>query len=153
MADVVDKATRSRMMSGIQAKDTKPEIALRGALHRAGLRYRLHAASLPGKPDIVLPSRRAVVFVHGCFWHRHAGCHWCSTPASNAEFWTSKFERNMERDRQAMDALRKQGWRIAVVWECGLRAFGLAETAAEVIAWVRSGSGDFESDLVRTRDD
>ena len=149
MVDVVDQATRSRMMAGIGARDTKPEIALRRMLHRAGLRYRLHVKDLPGRPDIVLPSRRGVIFVHGCFWHRHGGCHWCSTPASNTEFWASKFERNVQRDGAATAALHSVGWRIAVVWECGLRAAYLDRTVGQVLAWARFGSGDFDSDVVR----
>ncbi len=151
MADVVDQATRSRMMSGIRGKNTGPEMALRKALHRSGLRYRLHGALLPGRPDIILSSRRAVIFVHGCFWHRHTGCHWCSTPASRSEFWTAKFDRNVTRDREVVDALYADGWRVAIVWECGLRAAYLDETVVRVLAWVWSESGDFESDLVRPR--
>lgn len=149
MADVVDSVTRSRMMSGIRGKNTKPEIALRRLLHQSGLRYRLHSAHLPGRPDIVFPSRQIVIFVHGCFWHRHHGCYWCSTPSSNSEFWDAKFEGNVQRDRQAAEALRGAGWRVAVVWECGLRASSMDETVASLLAWIRSGTGDFESPLVR----
>ncbi|WEO67206.1 DNA mismatch endonuclease Vsr [Rhizobium rhizogenes] len=138
-------------MSGIRGKNTKPEMALRKALHRSGLRYRLHGARLPGRPDIVLSSRGVVIFVHGCFWHRHSGCHWCSTPASNPEFWTVKFNRNVARDQEVVNALHAEGWRIGIVWECGLRAVSLNETVERVLAWARSGSGDFESDLVRPR--
>ena len=151
MTDVVDRATRSRMMSGIRAKNTKPEIVLRRKLHRAGLRYRLHGTKLPGKPDLVLTSRRAVIFVHGCFWHRHNGCHWSNTPASNAEFWAAKFERNAERDAEVNAALRSEGWRVAVVWECGLRAPHVQATVSRLLAWLRSDSEFFESELVRTR--
>ncbi|WP_084652627.1 DNA mismatch endonuclease Vsr [Mesorhizobium sp. WSM1293] len=153
MADVVDQATRSRMMSGIRGKNTRPEMALRKALHRSGLRYRLHGAHLPGRPDMVLSSRRAVILVHGCFWHRHAGCHWCSTPASRPEFWAAKFDRNMTRDCEVVDALHAEGWRVAIVWECGLRAAYLNETVERVLAWIWSESGDFESDVVRPRVD
>ena len=91
MADTVDKTTRSRMMAGIRGKDTKPERAIRSALHSAGFRYRIHVAELPGKPDIVFPKYKAVIFVHGCFWHRHPGCWWSTTPSSNAAFWAEKF--------------------------------------------------------------
>jgi len=140
------------MMSGIRGKDTKPELALRKALHRAGVRYRLHGKHLPGRPDLTLPARRAVILVHGCFWHRHAGCHWCSTPTSNSDFWATKFERNSARDLEVMRALHADGWRVGVVWECGLRAAHLDETVERVLIWVRSGTGDFESDLVRLRD-
>lgn len=151
MNDVVDPLTRSRMMAGIGGKDTKPEVVLRRRLHAAGLRFRLHAAMLPGKPDIVLPSRRAAIFVHGCFWHRHEGCHWCSTPASNADFWAAKFRRNRARDVEVRDALHSAGWRVAIVWECGLRATSLDETVERVLAWADAGGGDFESAVVRPR--
>ena len=151
MVDVVDQTIRSRMMSGIRGKDTKPELVLRKALHRVGVRYRLHGTHLPGRPDLILPRRQAVIFVHGCFWHRHAGCHWCSTPASNSEFWAAKFERNRVRDSEVMDALHANGWRIGVVWECGLRAASLDDTVERIMAWIRSGTADFESGLVRPR--
>ena len=97
MVDTVDSATRSRMMAGIRGKDTKPERVLRQRLHAAGIRFRLHAPGLPGKPDLVFPRYKAVAFVHGCFWHRHEGCHWCTTPASNTEFWQTKFDHNVVR--------------------------------------------------------
>lgn len=117
MADVVDRATRSRMMSGIRGRDTKPEKQVRSFLHRAGLRFRLHAA-LPGKPDLVFPKHRAVVFVHGCFWHRHAGCRYATTPSSNAGFWQTKFDANVARDKRVTRQLRREGWRVFVVWSC-----------------------------------
>lgn len=151
MVDVVDAATRSRMMSGIRGTDTKPETFLRKALHRAGFRYRLHAGRLPGRPDIVLTSRNAAIFVHGCFWHRHEGCHWCTTPASNVEFWIDKFERNVVRDRLAIEAMQNLGWRTGVVWECGLRTGHADRTIAQVEGWLRSASPHFESELVRPR--
>lgn len=90
MADIVDRETRSRMMSGIQGKHTKPELQVRRYLHKRGIRYKLHAKELPGKPDLVLPKYGAVVFVHGCFWHQHAGCKYATTPSSRKEFWTNK---------------------------------------------------------------
>lgn len=151
MVDIVDAATRSRMMSGIRGVNTRPETFLRKALHRTGFRYRLHASKLPGRPDIVLASRRAAIFVHGCFWHRHQGCHWCTTSASNVGFWTSKFEGNVERDRQAIDTLQALGWRTAVVWECGLRKPYAASTLDDLVAWLRSDEICFESALVRSR--
>lgn len=140
------------MMAGIGGRNTKPEILLRQRLHVAGLRFRLHVAGLPGKPDIVLPSRKIALFVHGCFWHRHAGCHWCSTPATRPDFWSAKFEGNLARDRKVQSALHEAGWRIGVVWECGLRAPYADATFDEALAWIRGGSGDFESPLVRTRE-
>lgn len=127
-----------------------PEIRLRQALHRAGLRFRLHDAKLPGRPDIKLPSRQAVILVHGCFWHRHPGCHWCTTPATNAEFWQRKFTRNVERDAKALETLVALGWRTGVVWECGLRRPYISETVANVVEWLRSDAATFESSLVRT---
>lgn len=153
MVDVVDPRTRSRMMAGIRGKDTRPERLLRQKLHAVGIRYRLHAPDLPGKPDLVFPRFKAVAFVHGCFWHRHKDCHWCSTPSSNTDFWSAKFERNVVRDRDAAEALRRADWRIATVWECGLRGEG-ADTLADCIAdWLRNGNGDFDRGLVRLRAD
>ena len=149
MADVVDTKTRSRMMARIAGRNTKPEILLRQRLHAAGLRFRLHAASLPGRPDIALPARRIAVFVHGCFWHRHAGCHWCSTPATRSDFWQSKFEGNRARDAKVQTALREIGWRIGIIWECGLRPPWTDATVNEVLEWIRDGSSDFESAVVR----
>ncbi|WP_352937565.1 very short patch repair endonuclease [Mesorhizobium sp. M1136] len=151
MVDVVRTEIRSRMMAGIKAGNTKPEIRLRKALHSAGLRYRLHVAGLSGKPDIVLPSRRATIFVHGCFWHRHAGCHWCTTPADNAEFWANKFVRNIERDREVIEMLANSGWRTGIVWECGLRASYISATIEAVRDWIASDRSNFESGVVRPK--
>ncbi|MFC3147238.1 very short patch repair endonuclease [Piscinibacterium candidicorallinum] len=120
MVDVVDPHTRSRMMGAIRGKDTAPELLVRRALHRMGLRFRLGGCGLPGRPDIVLPRHRAVVFVHGCFWHRHQGCARCTTPATNSDFWQRKFARNIERDGEVQRLLVIRGWRVFVVWECEL---------------------------------
>ena len=117
MADVVDRATRSRMMSAIRGRDTRPELEVRRLLHREGLRFRLHAA-LPGKPDLVFPKYEAVVFVHGCFWHRHPNCRYATTPASNQEFWQGKFNANVARDKRVVARLRREGWRVFTVWAC-----------------------------------
>lgn len=106
-------------MSGIRARNTKPELVLRRALHALGFRYRLHAGDLPGKPDLVFPKHRAVVHVHGCFWHRH-GCDKTSTPSTNVDFWAEKFRRNVERDAEVEAKLEGLGWRLGVVWECGV---------------------------------
>lgn len=118
MTDVVDPATRSRMMSGIRGRNTKPEMTVRKYLHANGLRYRIAPKNLPGKPDIVLPKYRTVVFVHGCFWHRHEGCRYAATPATNPDFWQSKFRENIARDERAGRMLVEAGWRVLVVWEC-----------------------------------
>ena len=117
MADVVHRATRSRMMSAIRGRDTRPELEVRRLLHREGLRFRLHAA-LPGKPDLVFPKYEAVVFVHGCFWHRHPNCRYATTPASNQEFWQAKFNANVARDKRVLARLRREGWRVFTVWAC-----------------------------------
>jgi DNA mismatch endonuclease, patch repair protein len=119
LADVVDAATRSRMMSGIRGKNTKPELLIRKALHARGFRYRLHC-DLPGKPDICLPKHRAVIFVHGCFWHGH-GCHLFTWPKTREEFWRAKIERNRAVDRSAEASLLASDWRVATVWECALK--------------------------------
>jgi DNA mismatch endonuclease, patch repair protein len=118
MADIVDRLTRSRMMSGIRGKHTKPELAVRKALFAAGFRYRLHPKGLPGRPDIALPALRSVVLVHGCFWHRHPRCRFAYSPKSNVRFWLDKFDSNVRRDKLARIALQKAGWRVFTVWEC-----------------------------------
>lgn len=121
MVDVVDSVTRSRMMAGIQGKNTKPELLVRKYLHGRGLRYRLHAQELPGKPDLVFPKYRAVVFVHGCFWHQHKGCKYASKPQTRTEFWNHKLSENVKRDSYQIAALERLGWRVFVVWECELQ--------------------------------
>lgn len=105
-------------MSGIRARDTKPEIIVRKYLHAHGFRYRIAPKNLPGKPDIVLPKYRTVIFVHGCFWHRHPGCRYAAVPSTNRSFWSQKFESNLKRDRQVARQLRRAGWHVFVVWEC-----------------------------------
>ncbi len=119
MADIVDKATRSRMMAGIHGKNTKPELLARRLLHREGLRFTLHP-KLPGRPDIVLPKHRSVVFVHGCFWHRHAGCRFTATPATDTDKWQDKFDKNVKRDLSKTRKLRKLGWHVYTVWACSI---------------------------------
>jgi DNA mismatch endonuclease (patch repair protein) len=122
MADRITAAQRSALMAKIRGKDTRPEMAVRSLLHGAGFRFRLHAKDLPGRPDLVLPKHRAVVFVHGCFWHRHARCRdGRSMPASNRSYWVPKFERNLARDRRVKQALRRRGWRVITVWECQIK--------------------------------
>ena len=120
MVDIVDAATRSRMMSGIRGRNTKPEILIRSLLHRRGFRFRLDARDLAGRPDIVLPRYRAVIFVHRCFWHGH-DCHLFKWPQTRPEFWRDKIGRNRANDAKAQAALLEAGWRVATVWECALR--------------------------------
>lgn len=118
MIDIVDSRTRSRMMSSIGPTDTAPELLVRRYLHAAGLRYRIHDRALQGRPDIVLPRHRVVIFVNGCFWHRHRDCRFATVPKSNTTFWQRKFERNVLRDREITTALEASGWTVLVVWEC-----------------------------------
>lgn len=121
MVDIVDKATRSRMMSGIKGKNTQPERAVRSFLHKQGLRFHIHRKDLSGEPDIVLPKYRTVVFVNGCYWHRHEGCKLAYMPKSNIDKWQKKFDGNVERDRVNYKQLEEEGWRVIVVWECEVR--------------------------------
>lgn len=121
MPDTVSSATRSRIMSKIKSKDTKPEIVVRQLLHGLGYRYRLHRADLPGSPDLVFPSRRKIVFVNGCFWHNHPGCVNSHIPANNREYWLSKLKRNRERDDRNLSLLKQDGWDVAIVWECQMK--------------------------------
>lgn len=119
--DVVDQATRSRMMSGIRGKDTKPEIKVRKYLYAAGYRYRIHRKDLPGNPDLVLTKLKVCLFVHGCFWHRHVGCRYATSPKTRPEFWNEKFEKNVVRDLKNIQALEALGWTVLVIWECQLK--------------------------------
>jgi len=145
VTDIVDKQTRSRMMSGIRGKNTKPELALRRALHAIGFRFRLHSKKLTGNPDIVLPKYRAVVFVHGCFWHRHKGCRYTTTPSTRPEFWQEKFKANVARDDAVRRMLLEDGWRVATVWECGLRKPDrVAATVNLLSAWLVSDNDQIE---------
>jgi DNA mismatch endonuclease, patch repair protein len=121
LADVHNPAQRSFNMSRIKGRDTRPERLLRSLLHRRGFRFRKNVGALPGKPDIVLPKHKAVVLVHGCYWHRHAGCRFATTPASNTPFWIEKFEGTLARDKKAEQSLVERGWRVFKVWECELK--------------------------------
>jgi DNA mismatch endonuclease, patch repair protein len=121
MVDIISKEKRSWNMSRIKSKDTKPEKIVRSLLYRMGYRFRLHITDLPGKPDIVLPKYRTVMFVHGCFWHRHKGCKYAYNPKSRIDFWEKKFEGNIERDRKQQGALKKLGWEVIVIWECQIK--------------------------------
>jgi DNA mismatch endonuclease (patch repair protein) len=140
MVDVHDKRTRSRNMAAVRAKNTKPELLLRRELFRQGFRFRLHYGSLPGKPDIVLPMYRAVVQVHGCFWHGH-NCALFQWPATREKFWRTKINQNMARDQRADEQLKTAGWRVLTVWECALRGSGARppeRVSAEAARWLRS---------------
>ena len=146
MVDVVTAAVRSRMMAGIRGKNTKPELIVRKGLHALGFRYRLHDRLLPGKPDIVLPRHRAVVFTHGCFWHGH-DCHLFKVPSTRTDFWLAKIARNRVVDERTGAALMVAGWRKAVVWECALKGkarLPLESVLASCAEWLRSGYGDLE---------
>lgn len=140
MPDVVDPATRSRMMSGIRGTNTKPELTIRRALHRQGLRYRLHAKDVPGKPDLVFRAWRAAVFINGCFWHGH-DCRFFRMPQTRPEFWQSKITSNRKRDAVVSAALADAGWRQLTIWECAIRGRD-AKTVEKVVTraerWIRS---------------
>ncbi|AGG87595.1 very short patch repair endonuclease [Rhodanobacter denitrificans] len=124
--DTVSPAIRSRMMSRIRGSDTAPELAVRSCAHRLGLRFRLHVRNLPGRPDLVFPKHRKIIFVHGCFWHRH-GCKWTTTPKTRQEFWRQKFLANQSRDRRNIAALEIDGWTVHVIWECETRDMAALE--------------------------
>lgn len=146
MADVVDAATRSRMMAGIRATNTKPEMVVRRGLHLLGFRYRLHNRQLPGKPDLALPRYRAVIFVHGCFWHGH-DCPLFRWPSSRPDFWREKIEGNRARDVRAEHALLASGWRVLKIWECSLKGatrIGVEKTISRAADWLRSDEPEGE---------
>jgi len=145
VTDIVDKQTRSRMMAGIKGKDTKPELVLRRALHARGFRYRLHPKNVPGRPDLVFQKHHAIIFVHGCFWHRHEGCRYTTTPSTRPEFWQTKFDANVARDRSVHDQLLDAGWRVATVWECALRRPEETALVANLLAaWLRSSAAEIQ---------
>ena len=121
MADVHNKEQRRRNMQAIKAKDTKPEMVVRRYLHAQGFRYRLHVKNLPGKPDIVLPKYKTVIFIHGCFWHGHEGCKYYVVPKTRTEWWLEKIGRNRKSDKLAMKELKKAGWKVIVIWECEIK--------------------------------
>lgn len=127
MVDSVSRALRSEIMSRVLSKNTRPEMLVRRMLHKAGYRYRLHRADLPGKPDLVFVARKKVIFVHGCFWHMHEGCPQARIPKSRVEFWTTKLRTNKERDERNLVELRRLGWQTLVVWECELQKPELLE--------------------------
>lgn len=144
MVDIVDKETRSRMMASIRSKDTKPELVVRRGLHRLGMRFRLHCSNLPGKPDLVFPKHHVALFVHGCFWHRHAGCRFAYAPFQNAEQWVEKFLANIERDRHQVELLQQKGWRVFVIWECALRVTDVSPLLSSVATELLSNNANYQ---------
>ena len=145
MTDIVDSATRSRIMSGIRSKNTKAEVEIRKRLFATGFRYRLHDKKLPGKPDIIFPRYKAIIFIHGCFWHVH-NCALFRWPADNKQFWKTKLTRNRGKDLNNNDALKKLGWRILVIWECAFRGAGkirekeIDSIIKKAVKWLNSKS-------------
>lgn len=137
MVDIVDKKTRSRMMAGIKGRDTQPELLLRRSLYALGFRYRIHVGKLPGRPDMVFPKYHAVLFVHGCFWHRHT-CRFATNPSSNNLFWEQKFQGTVERDAKSLAKLQEMNWRVGIIWECALKKQELAKISARVSDWLLS---------------
>lgn len=143
MVDVMSAKKRSALMSRIRSKHTRPEMQIRQLLWHQGFRYRLYGSKLPGRPDIVLPRWRAVVFVHGCFWHYHNDCPLFRLPATRPEFWLEKLSGNRERDRRSVHELRNARWRVAIVWECALR-LDEASVGQSLTRWLRSNSSILE---------
>ena len=121
LMDVFSKSKRSEVMASIRGRDTRPERVVRSIVHRLGYRFRLNVRDLPGSPDLVLPRLDTVIFVHGCFWHRHPGCRYATTPATRVRFWQEKFDANVARDRRVAGQLRRLGWSVLTVWECQLK--------------------------------
>lgn len=139
MTDVHHPSVRSKNMSAIKSKNTKPELLIRKALYKRGLRFRLHVKDLPGCPDIVLPRYKAVIFVHGCFWHGHR-CHLCKTPKTRSEFWLTKMSSNISRDQLVNNKLLGSNWRVGVVWECAVKGrtrLPLDQCVDELVTWIR----------------
>ena len=152
-ADTVSSAVRSRMMATVRGKNTKPELAMRSALHRRGFRFRLHRKDLPGKPDLVFTRRNAVIFVHGCFWHGH-DCHLFRWPKSREDFWREKIGSNIKRDRNQREMLADAGWRIGTVWECALKGktrLPFESVVDQCAMWLRSDIKTLEVSGVKTR--
>jgi DNA mismatch endonuclease, patch repair protein len=137
MADVHDKKTRSYNMSRIKGKNTKPEMLVRKFLHANGFRYRLHVKDLPGKPDIVLPKYKTVIFVHGCFWHGHEGCKYYVVPKTKTEWWLNKINGNIVNDNKAEQALKINGWKIVTLWECDLKSLKLSKTLSSLLKKIK----------------
>lgn len=137
MVDNLTPEQRRKNMMRIRGKDTRPERVVRKLLHALGFRFRLHVPALPGRPDIVLPRYKAVILVHGCFWHRHPGCRWAPSPAVHEDFWEEKFRRNLQRDREVAEQLEELGWRVHVVWSCQTRSSELQALEQSLLAFLR----------------
>jgi DNA mismatch endonuclease, patch repair protein len=133
MIDHVSRKKRSAIMGAVHGKHTAPELLVRSAAHKLGLRFRLHAAKLPGRPDLIFPKWKTVVFVNGCFWHRHPGCKRTTVPKSNAEFWRRKFRENVRRDRANYVRLSELGWRVVILWQCQLGRPGTVPQAMSLL--------------------
>jgi DNA mismatch endonuclease (patch repair protein) len=144
MTDTVDARTRSRMMSGIKGKNTRPELVIRQRLHARGFRFRIHRRDLPGSPDIVLPKYQAAILINGCFWHGHQ-CRLFKWPRTRPDFWRTKIEGNIRRDRQKMSELHRMSWRVCVLWECEIKGAGedcLNSLIDCVSEWLARGGGE-----------
>ena len=129
--------TRSEMMSRIRSKDTVPEMLVRRGLHSLGFRFRLHRNDLPGRPDLALPRYRAIIFIHGCFWHAHTGCKNFRIPVTRPEFWTKKLMDNRRRDQTNQQKLKEAGWRVLIVWECATRLYSVSTLSDKVAKWLK----------------
>ena len=139
MTDIFDKRKRSKVMSKIRGKDTKPEMFVRNFLHRAGFRFRLHKKTIPGRPDLWLRKYNAAIFVNGCYWHRHRNCQKTTTPDDNASFWKKKFADNVARDERNLEALNHQGIRVLIVWECELKnIMARSRSLPRIVKWLES---------------
>lgn len=151
MSDAVSRDSRSKIMAAVRQRDTGPEMVVRRSLHRHGFRFRVSDRRLPGSPDITLSRYRVVIFVNGCFWHRHHSCRFATTPRSNGAWWAEKFARNIERDRDKKRQLLEIGWRVMVVWECAVRKNGplRMEAIDALMEWIR---GDARSGMISADD-
>lgn len=134
MTDTISREQRSKVMALVRSKDTKPEMAVRRLVHRLGFRYRLHGQKLPGKPDLVFKKRKKVIFVHGCFWHRHENCKQARLPKSNTEFWIEKLNQNKIRDDKSLGTLAQLGWKTLIIWECEIK--DLVELEKRIIVFL-----------------
>ncbi|MCX4262968.1 MAG: very short patch repair endonuclease [Alistipes sp.] len=137
MPDTLTQEQRRRCMSHIRSKNTKPEILVRHELFRRGYRYRINVSKLPGKPDIVLPKYKTVIFINGCFWHGHEGCKHFVQPKSNVDYWKSKILRNQQRDKETILKLQQLGWKVVIIWECEINKSQLLQTINQIVSIIR----------------